>query len=1061
MNNLSELSLLILGSTQITLDGRPLSFRTNKVQALLCYLAVEAINQPGVGFRRESLMTLLWPDMPLKSAQDNLRQTLYQLRKAIPKTFIFSDRLTIQMNPAAAFELDVAEFQRLLATGSELANLEKAAVLYRGDFLSDFYLPDSSNFENWAAKWRHDLRMKALTALDALTNAFSEQNQFEWAESYARRQLEIDDLRESAHRQLMMALVENGRRSDALQQYNICRQLLLDELGVEPSTETDTLYEQIRSGERGKSAIGLQTTLRKLTQAKAQRSQREPFMGVESQSIKSDKEAARIRRRHNLPAATTSFIGRQQELAEVISRLSEPNCRLLTLLGPGGIGKTRLSLQVASTLAQSSSAIFQDGVFLVSLAAVSRMDYLVPAIAEAVGFSFSGSKEPRSQLLNYLKSKEMLLVLDNLEHLVGEAGLLAELLTAVPGLTILTTSRIRLNLYEEWPFELKGLAVPNTSETSSIEDYSAIQLFIERAKQFGLQVSTEKELALIGQICQLLAGLSLGIELAAGWVRSHTLEQIAAEIERDLDFLSTTIQNVPERHRSLQVAFDHSWRLLSADSQQILSGLTVFRGGFEQEAADFVAGASRTALANLVDNSMLFVVNGRFQMNELLRQFGAEKLTKDAGRECYQRHAGYYAQFLMEREQQRWTAEEPAVLTQIGLELKNILAGWQWVISHLADPIKRGECLSLGSQYITMLAYFYEQRNRFHEGVRLFQMAQKALLAVEEGINNGEAHAFMLAQTLAAQADLRFHLGQFSEVEKLLEESLATFRKQGSKKETAATLVRLGMTYNRLGKFAKANRYLEESLSLLRQMDAWVASAEALNGLGIVAISEGRFEKAQSILSECLTVYEKTAYQRGIARALSNLGTANVRSGNYSPAIPQYESALEAARRINDAMVTAIVLSNLGSIANTLGKHEDGLRYYEESLAIFQEMGERRWIAVNLNGLGETLLDMGQVETAETHLREALEISTAIQSLPDSLDSLAALGQISAVLGNRETAVVILSHVEHDSMTKPQARARAKRTLSQLKEALPRAVWQEARISGINSKFVNVIRYLE
>ncbi|MFZ0544835.1 MAG: BTAD domain-containing putative transcriptional regulator, partial [Candidatus Promineifilaceae bacterium] len=385
------LSLSLLGRCQIFWDGRPLKFRILKAQALLCYLAVESANQPGVAFRRETLMELLWPEMPLSSTQDNLRQTLYQLRKAIPKaavpggkssqSFILADRLTIQINPDSPYDLDAATFQSLLASEPTIGDLETAVSLYRGEFLADFYVVDSNAYEEWAAAWRLKLHGQVLDALDRLTTHFVEREQFEQAEQYARRQLEIDNLLENAYRQLMIIFYRSGRRRQAIQQYETLRQLLLDELGVEPSAETTVLYERLRTTRRRTS-------------------------------------------RHNLPAQTTTFVGRQKELADVIRLLKEPGCRLLTLVGPGGIGKTRLSLQVAASLAEGEHEFFTHGVYFVSLAAVPNIEYLVPAVAEAIGFSFSGSREPKAQLLHFLQSKELLIVLDNMEHLVNEAVLL-------------------------------------------------------------------------------------------------------------------------------------------------------------------------------------------------------------------------------------------------------------------------------------------------------------------------------------------------------------------------------------------------------------------------------------------------------------------------------------------------------------------------------------------------------------------------------------------------------------------------------------------------------------
>jgi tetratricopeptide (TPR) repeat protein len=505
-----------------------------------------------------------------------------------------------------------------------------------------------------------------------------------------------------------------------------------------------------------------------------------------------------------------------------------------------------------------------------------------------------------------------------------------------------------------------------------------------------------------------------------------------AEIEQSLSFLSTKIQNVPLRHRSLQVTFDHSWRLLPTDLQQVLAKVSVFRGTFERDAAEYVAGASDLSLAGLVDHSMLHAEGGRFQMNEPLRQFGEEKLAAEEKGVVRLVFAKYYASFLEEREKLRWTEEEPAALDQIGLDLKNILAGWQWLNSQQENAALADECLQLIGRYTPMITYFYLQYNRFHEGVLLFEGAFKRIsAAVVDGERTAELSRVQ-AKMRMAEAVMRFHLSQFSRVNDLLEGSLVTFRELGDQKNLAMALVWLGKSYNRLGTFEKANTILEESLSLFRGIGARVAGAEALNGLGIVATSQERFEVAEAFLHESLAIYEDTGYLRGTARALSNLGTAVGRSGKFEPALPLYEAALKAARSINDVMAIAVVLSNLGGTACVLGDYEASLAYYEESLAIFQEMGEQRWLAVDLNGLGETYLEMGQIDSAVSNLRQSLEISTMIQSVPDTLDSLAALGDISVQTGQAAFAVRLLTFVVQHRAAKPHARARAEKALEKL-----------------------------
>jgi transcriptional regulator with XRE-family HTH domain len=271
-----------------------------------------------------------------------------------------------------------------------------------------------------------------------------------------------------------------------------------------------------------------------------------------------------------LPVPPTPLIGREAELAELARLLRDPQCRLLTLVGAGGIGKTRLAIEVAGRHQDR----FPDGACFVSLASLNSSAFLVPAIADALGYVFQRQMEPRTQLLNYLSVKQSLLVLDNVEHLLEGVDLFAEMLERAPGVKLLATSRERLNLQGEWVFEIQGLPVPPTDQAGRAEEYSAAALFVQSARrvQAGFELGAEERPPVV-RICQMVEGMPLGIELAAAWVSVLTCREIAHEIERGMDFLATTMRDVPERQRSLRAAFDHSWSLLSADSRADLSGM--------------------------------------------------------------------------------------------------------------------------------------------------------------------------------------------------------------------------------------------------------------------------------------------------------------------------------------------------------------------------------------------------------------------------------------------------------------------------------------------------------
>jgi predicted ATPase len=407
----------------------------------------------------------------------------------------------------------------------------------------------------------------------------------------------------------------------------------------------------------------------------------------------------------NLPAQPTSFVGRGEELAEIAELLDDPACRLLTLLGPGGIGKTRLAVEVAARAGDDVT----DGVCFVPLQGV-RPGYLVSAIADAAGVPSRGQEDPRTQLLRYLRDREMLLVLDSFEHLLaGEIDLVSDILQAAARVRLLVTSREVLNLQGEWLYPVSGLRVPASEYTGNLDVYSAVQLFAERARHVRRDFSLAAERAGVVRICQLVEGMPLAIELAVPWLKTLRCAEIAAEIHRHLDFLSTRLRDVPERHRNMQAVFDQSWNLLTQEEQKVFQRLSVFQGGFRRDAVRQVAGASLAILSSLVDKSLLRrEPDGRYQMHELLRQYAAEQLaaSPDAVVEAHDRHCAYYAQFLHQRLVDIGRRRE--VAQEIAAELENIRAAWRRAIDHGKTEVIQ--------KAASTWFYFCQIQSRYQEG---------------------------------------------------------------------------------------------------------------------------------------------------------------------------------------------------------------------------------------------------------------------------------------------------------------------------------------------------------
>jgi len=567
-----HLSLSLLGPFRATLDGAPLeSLRYDKARALLAYLAMESARpQP-----RDKLIGLLWPDYAESAARQNLSQALSALRRALGEAdppFLLTAPDRVQWNPESETTVDALEMADLMAACQRhphdqtadcpacLARLEHAATLYQGPFGEGLDLPDAPEFEEWCSLQRERCQRLALQALGWLAEAYGERHRYGEALEVARRAEALDPWHEETQRLLMRLLAESGDRNAALAQYEDCREALRRELGVEPTPETAQLYERIRGGEIGRAQPA----------------------------------AEGAGRRASLPASMFPLVGREQELARLISCLRDPACRLVTVLGPGGVGKTRLAVEAC----QGVASAFAHGLCFAPLSAAPA-DGLTSAIAQACGFSFyrEAGISPEEQLLAYLRGKQVLLALDSCEHLLESMGLIARILAEAPGIKVLATSRARLNLPGEQLFPLEGLALAPTVEA---ETGSAVELFLAAARRarpgYALPPSDAPAVA---AICQRVEGLPLALLLAASWMHMLSPAEIAAELAQDtghgLDLLAADWQGVPERERSMRATLDRSWSLLSEQDQGILAGLSVFRGGFAAERAEAERQAAERA----------------------------------------------------------------------------------------------------------------------------------------------------------------------------------------------------------------------------------------------------------------------------------------------------------------------------------------------------------------------------------------------------------------------------------------------------------------------------------
>jgi predicted ATPase/DNA-binding SARP family transcriptional activator len=915
------LEIHLFGNPDIRLAGTPVGgFVSSKAPALLAYLVVT-----GRPHSRDALAALFWGEMVDADAKNNLRQTLSNLRKLL-EPYLLITRGAVQFDPAVPHTLDITQFEHHLARARDaapairIAALQQAAARYQGDFLAGFYVRDAPEFEEWLLAQRARYRELALHTLHTLAEHHLSRGEYGRAIDCAARLLALDAWREEAHRQLMTALAHSGQRSAALVQYENCRHLLEGELGVAPSTETTALYERIR--------------------------------------------AAGDTPPHNLPLQPTPFIGRREELAQISACLQSPDCRLLTLVGTGGMGKTRLALQAAEQAYQRR--LFLHGIFFVPLVGVDSQTLLVTAVATACGLPFSGSQNPTAQLLTFLREQELLLVLDNFEHLLDEAIWLVQWLQQAPQVKLLVTSREPLHVQWETTLLLAGLTIPPlTASPTATADYSAVQLFAARAAQPGFALTAET-LPFVTQICRLVAGMPLALELAAANLRHYTCAELAAAISHNLDVLAASYRDMSPRHRSLRAVFDHAWGLLSPVEQQLFAALSVFTGSFDLAAAETVCGASRSQLAALVDKSLLRQTRGRYQLHNVLRQYAVQNALESQQQTLGHRHAAFYTDRLRQQEDTLFTPAESQIFQTIQSDLENIHAAWSWSLTNKAVPLMQAGLRTLRA--------FYNVQSRFAEGAEWLAETAVTLKPIATAAN--PPAQMLYARVLARWASFAAWQSNNEQAESLFQEALPLARTLNDPEELGFVLLNKGYLTILTGDYETAGREYQESLDYYRRSEESRGIANALSALGGWHNITGDWAQARECLQESVAIARELQDEHGLRSSLTNLGNVYYLLGDYPQAKVHYEEVLPLCQKVQDRASEAIIQCNLGALAEKAGDFATAEQCLQRGLTLFSEANHFQAVVHASTMLGSVYREMKAFararQTLQTALRQAL-----------------------------------------------------------------------------------------
>ena len=970
-----HLSLKLFGPFQASLDDQPLThFRSVKNQALLAYLALEADR----AHARAALADLLWPEEPAGKARLNLRQALFQLRSLLQPTvaqsaaeFLLITPQTVQFNRQALHTLDGRDFAQLLdacrdhhAGAASVAaqsrcplcrsRLQQAVELYRGEFLAAMFVENSPDLEEWIRWQRQHTEVRVLEALSTLALGFEQNQDYANAYQYALRQIKLDPLREEGQRQVIRLLALRGQNEAAIAHYDRLRRLLRKELNAEPAVETVALAKQIRRGglksqEHGSRGVGEQ-------RSGGDKSSAQDIPALPYSPSPPPPYSPTVF--HNLPTQLTTLVGRAREVTEICARLQQPGVRLVTVVGAGGMGKTRLALAVGHAILAAPAADqpkspisnlnYPDGVFYVPLAPLSDPGAIAPTLASTLGLNLQG--DPQQAVIQALRNKQLLLILDNFEHLLAAAGFVVDLLQAAPALQILVTSRERLHVRGEHLYSIPALAYdPGQIDIEAVAALSSVQLFLQCAQRTEANFVLDAEnMAAVLRICRLVQGMPLGLELAAAWVGTLPIPAIADAISQRYDFLAADWRDAPERQRSMRAVFEWSWQLLNQSEQQVLRQLAVFHGGFTAVAAQAVTATTLPVLTRLVHKSLVQwdesdhnAAAGRYRLHELLRQFAAEKLDQLAAERTTVQtmHSRFYLTYLAQRTLRLVRREPQAAGAEIQRELDNIRQAWTWAASQ-GDVAALDQAAYGWWQFCSWCGLISELR----------QSLAVAIQGVRAWLAQGDSQQFsagqqLLSKLLAIHANLLFAQGVDEEMAAEAEAAIALGQTYGSIEGESLGYFVLGRAYQEFEKISDAIAMWQKTIALAQaDQQSPTPSPMALDTewmahlwLRGAAMALDDYAGGRAHMIQALAICQALGHVRGELSCLTNLAWNDFVVGDYSAAQQRFEQGFALACTLRHRWAEMATCSGLGEVMRRQGRYGQALAWWERSLAIAVE----------------------------------------------------------------------------------------------------------------------------
>ncbi len=686
------------------------------------------------------------------------------------------------------------------------------------------------------------------------------------------------------------------------------------------------------------------------------------------------------------------FVGRQQERRQLVEQLArDADCRILTLVGPGGIGKTRLALAIVKTLSELEDHPFEDGFFAVALQALDPEDDILPSIADALELQYSGGGSLQEHIQEYLENRRLLMFLDNFEHLLRHSEVLAEIVTVAPQVKILVTSRESLPIAEAWFHPVNGLEYRRSAESD------AVRLFAKMAQRNQPEFDVQEKLPEVQRICRLVEGMPLALEMAAAWLKMLSMKEVADEIEKGIDILADQYGADGGRHASVRAIFLETWQRLDKEERRLLKQLAVFRGGADREAINAVIGAGLPLLARLVNKALLRTTHQlRYRMHELIRQYAEERLADNPKREAEARagHARYYLEWTGRQIDRLRSAEQADACRAINANSDNIRAAWRWAVAAKRVDLLRGA--------IRSVSLYCDLRGYFQDGLQLFDSAREMIAASDHPEREP-----ILEQIAVRSAILNFRLSRYDTALSLFLPVLESTRQVY---ERCLILRFLGdYHFSHAGHISaeQAREYLTECIELGKQQGDIHVQSECLSELAILYVNLViDVEQSQRCAAEAVRLARRTGRPDLLAAALDVLAWTTNHRGDYQDAEAIWREVFDIAYNSGNRSIEALAMNWLGWSAWSFGgeRHEEAVQYFNDSLKRYQELGDRANVAMTCADLATVLFEQGDLDAARDHCRRGLELATYIGREDHHVYNRYVLGALECAAGNLAAA---------------------------------------------------------